>query len=258
MCFSEAQLPSHRSSPDWRESCRLVLLSKSLNRARAHVLQTAAALIWEATKHFQRFYLCQCLGFNHKLQNVLVVEGDPSSTCSEGTFSALLVLLCFSVSNWTRAHTWKQSHPLPRSAGNPVRYQHPGAHYYLHLSAALLPCVSNPLLKDKEKRVRTPAHSRLHTSTAINVTALPVVVPFLDKGEHRSKPLRKYNRMTHLLCLIASAWRGQKTRDARKGAPEEQANALHEKERKHSIHHAGSVCTPELLNRRKDVISLQF
>lgn len=73
----------------------------------------------------------------------------------------------------------------------------------------LTPCVhSNPLFRDKEKGAILHAHACSRTNTAINVTALPVLL-LLDKGKHRWKPVRKYNRRTHLLCLIISAWRGQ-------------------------------------------------
>lgn len=97
----------------------------------------------------------------------------------------------------------------PRSAANPVRCQHYSFHYYLLLLLLSDTMVHpNPLFRDKEKGAILHSHACSRTNTAINVTALPVLL-LLDKGKHRWKPVRKYNRRTHLLCLITSEWRGQ-------------------------------------------------
>lgn len=93
----------------------------------------------------------------------------------------------------------------PCSAASPVRCQH----YSFFFCCFLTPCVHpNPLFRDKEKGAILHSHARSRTNAAINVTALPVLL-LLDKGKHRWKPVRKYNRRTHLLCLITSEWRGQ-------------------------------------------------
>lgn len=124
---------------------------------------------------------------------------------------------CFSVSNWTNQmniiklfniHVQMQKLPPPRSAGNPVRYQHSSAHYYPHLPAALTLCVSNSLFRDKGKGTLC-THTLADIPTQWWMSQHSLSTPLLDKGKHRWKLPRKYNRATHLLCLIASAWRGQ-------------------------------------------------
>lgn len=50
---------------------------KGPNRARQHILQTTAALIWEILNTSRKSYLFCCHGFNHKLLNV--VDGDLNS-----------------------------------------------------------------------------------------------------------------------------------------------------------------------------------